>query len=70
MFGLGTALRGTDQYGGNLVALPAHNFEAESIEVEDLADLGYLPRFIEQQPGDGRRLFVGKTPAKFPVEIA
>ena len=70
MFGLGAVLRGADQYGGNLVALPAHNLEAESIEVEDLADLGYLSRFIEQQPRDGRRLIVGKAPAKFPVEVA
>ena len=34
---------------GDLVALPAENFEAEAVKHESLADLGNAPRLVEHQ---------------------
>ena len=54
----------------NLITLAAGDFKSESIEPESLADLGYAPGFMKDEPGNGCRLFVGQVPLELAIEVS
>src|SRR3546814_17646280 len=63
-------LAGADADRGDLVAHAPEDLALETVEGEDLADVGDAARPVQAEDGDGGGLLVRQAPPKAAVEVA
>src|SRR3546814_9311096 len=63
-------LAGADADRGDLVAHAPEDLELETVEGEDLADVGDAARLVQDEAGDGGGLLVRQAPLEAAVEVA